>query len=136
MGQYLTDVDGCIRDTATVVRVYKERRGVLNGNANYTSASRGSSGGGGLMLGGIGIGAGGSSSSSSADGNANLSGRDGMVQSVVAKDKYGYTYTFAIEPEMDCHVGDKVILDYYGRVSCAKGYFDKVLINNIIYKER
>ena len=46
----------------------------------------------------------------------------------------GYTYTFELEPEMNCKVGDQIVLDYFGRVADAARFFDKVLVQNIIYK--
>ena len=134
MGQYLTDTKGSIRDTATIVKVYKERRKSLEGTANYTSISNGTGGGGGLVIGVIGGAGGGGVSSSNANGSAVLSGNDKMIQTVIAKDQYGYTYTFELEPEMNCKVGDQIVLDYFGRVADAARFFDKVLVQNIIYK--
>lgn len=134
LGQYLTDTKGSIRDTATIVRVYKERRKSLEGTANYTSISNGMGGGGGLVIGVIGGAGGGGVSSSNANGGAVLSGNDKMIQTVIAKDQYGYTYTFELEPEMNCKVGDQIVLDYFGRVADAARFFDKVLVQNIIYK--
>ena len=134
LGQYLTDTKGSIRDTATIVKVYKERRKSLEGTANYTSISNGTGSGGGLVIGGIGGASGGGVSSSNANGSAVLSGNDKMIQTVIAKDQYGYTYTFELEPEMNCKVGDQIVLDYFGRVADAARFFDKVLVQNIIYK--
>lgn len=61
---------------------------------------------------------------------------DGNIVSVVAKDKNGKTYNFSLTPEMNCKVGDKIVLEYFGRIASNNGYRDQILIHDIIYKSR
>ena len=150
--QYLAQHDTILRDTATVIRVYNTKRFDASGNANYSSslgASYSSSSntepisGDGLLLGRIGFGGieGGSSESHAsgsasghANGNAGAAATYQEVSAVVARDRYGYTYTFPIDPMMDVAKGDKIVLQYKGRSQNSTGYIDNVKLLHIMYQ--
>ena len=82
------------------------------------------------------LGVGTSASHVASDEKASIKIYEGKILSVVAKDKNGYTYNFSLAPEMNCQVGDKIVLEYFGRVADNNGYRDQILIHDIIYKSR
>lgn len=82
------------------------------------------------------VGIGKSASHVSSDEKSTIKMYDGKIVSVVAKDKNGKTYNFSLTPEMNCKVGDKIVLEYFGRIASNNGYRDQILIHDIIYKNR
>lgn len=134
--QYIDSVNVTIKDTATVVRVYNEMqlKGGLNGNYNSSSYTQPIEGVGprgilkfGEGRGHISGGGGQSSAKGSLNGNIDYSGHG----AVVARDKYGYEYTFPVDPMMQIKASDRVFLEYYGRVHNNNGYMDRVKVLNV-----
>ena len=82
------------------------------------------------------LGIGKSASQFSSDEKSTTKMYNGKIVSVVAKDKNGKTYNFSLTPEMNCKVGDKIVLEYFGRIAGNNGYRDQILIHDIIYKTR
>ena len=134
--QYLAQHDTILRDTATVIRVYNTERFDASLDANYSSANNTESiSGDGLLLGRIGVvDAEGGSASGHANGNAGAAATYQEVSAVVARDRYGYTYTFPIDPMMDVAKGDKIVLQYKGRSQNSTGYIDNVKLLHIMYQ--
>jgi len=137
--QYIDSVNVTIKDTVTVVRVYKEMqlKGDLKGTYNSSSYTQPIEGVGprgifkfGEGRGHISGGGGQSNAKGSLNGNIDYSGHG----AVVARDKYGYQYTFPTDPMMQVKAGDKIVLDYYGRIHTNNGYIDNVKILNVKYR--
>lgn len=137
--QYIDSENVTIRDTVTVVRVYNEMQlnGGLNGVFNSSSQTQPINGVGargfwkfGSGRAHISGGGGTSSANGGLSGNINYSGHG----AVVARDKYGYQYTFSADPMMQVKTGDKIVLDYYGRIHTNDGYIDRVKLLNIKYR--
>lgn len=134
--QYIDSLNVAIKDTVTIVRVYKEKqlKGGLEGSYNSKSYTQPIEGVGPRGFWRFGSGRGhisGGGGQSIANGNLNGYIDYSSHGAVVARDKYGYEYVFPADPMMQFKAGDKVFLEYYGRVHNDNGYMDRIKVLSV-----